>query len=237
MVLAALIIGYSKTSLGGLAVISVAIFATVLPTKQSTAAILVLLIVGDVVALSMYRRDAEWSLIKRLLPAVIPGLILGTIFLNVVDNTTLKRSIGIILLALLILQLWLQLRARSAPHARSHDHPIAAIGAGTAAGFATMTANAAGAVTTLYLSAAGVDKRRFLGTQAWFFFVVNLSKVPFSIGLGLLHRSDVTRALWLTPAIIAGGLLGRWSARRMSQRQFDVFVLLASAVSAVALLL
>jgi len=34
--------------------------------------------------------------------------------------------------------------------------------------FATMTANAAGAVMTLYLSASGIDKRRFIGTNAWF---------------------------------------------------------------------
>lgn len=38
MVVAALIIGYSKTALGGLAVISVAIFATIMPAKESTAA-------------------------------------------------------------------------------------------------------------------------------------------------------------------------------------------------------
>ena len=73
MALAALIIGYSKTALGGLAVISVAIFATVLPAKQSTAAILAVLIVGDVIACWHYRHDADWSLIRRLLPAVVPG--------------------------------------------------------------------------------------------------------------------------------------------------------------------
>ena len=43
MVVAALIIGYSKTALGGLAVISVAIFATIMPAKESTAAILAVL--------------------------------------------------------------------------------------------------------------------------------------------------------------------------------------------------
>ena len=77
MALAAAIIGYSKTALGGLAVIAVAIFATVLPAKESTAAILAILIVGDVIACWHYRHDADWSLIKRLLPAVVPGLVVG----------------------------------------------------------------------------------------------------------------------------------------------------------------
>ena len=82
MALAAGIIGYSKTALGGLAVIAVAIFATVLPAKESTAAILAILIVGDVIACWHYRHDADWSLIKRLLPAVVPGLVVGALFLR-----------------------------------------------------------------------------------------------------------------------------------------------------------
>jgi uncharacterized membrane protein YfcA len=104
-------------------------------------------------------------------------------------------------------------------------------------GFATMTANAAGAVMTLYLSASGIEKRRFVGTNAWFFLIVNLTKLPFSIGLGLMHWSDASRAVMLAPAILVGGLLGYATVRRISQARFDVAVLMASAVAALALLI
>ena len=114
MALGALIIGYSKTALGGLGVVAVAIFATVLPAKESTAAILLILIVGDVIACWHYRRDPDWGLIRRLLPAVIPGLLLGTLFLRVVDDDTLRRTIGAVLLVLLALQLWVKWRASEA---------------------------------------------------------------------------------------------------------------------------
>ena len=200
MAVAALIIGYSKTALGGLAVIAVAIFATVLPAKESTAAILAILIVGDVIACWHYRHDADWSLIKRLLPAVVPG-------------PRARRALP---------------ARRRRRHAAAHDRrgaararAAAAVGqvaqrhrrrrrpctsagppswsAGTGVGFATMTANAAGAVMTLYLSASGIDKRRFVGTNAWFFLIVNLAKVPFSIALGLMHPVDAVRAVVLAP--------------------------------------
>ena len=69
-----------------------------------------------------------------------------------------------------------------------------------------MTANAAGPVMTLYLSAAGIDKRRFVGTSAWFFLIVNLAKVPFSIGLGLMQPVDVTRALVLSQVVLSLGI-------------------------------
>ena len=236
MTIAALVIGYSKTALGGLAVIAVAIFATIMPAKESTAAILTLLLVGDLVACWHYRRDADWALIRRLLPAVIPGLVLGTAFLRVVDDGMLKRSIGGVLLVLVLLQLWVKTRGAAVSSA-AHEHRVAAWGAGCAMGFATMTANAAGAVMTLYLSASGIEKRRFVGTNAWFFLIVNLTKLPFSIGLGLMHWSDASRAVMLAPAILVGGLLGYATVRRISQARFDVAVLMASAVAALALLI
>ena len=236
MTIAALVIGYSKTALGGLAVIAVAIFATIMPAKESTAAILTLLLVGDLVACWHYRRDADWALIRRLLPAVIPGLVLGTAFLRVVDDGVLKKSIGGVLLVLVLLQLWVKTRGAAVSSA-AHEHRVAAWGAGSAMGFATMTANAAGAVMTLYLSASGIEKRRFVGTNAWFFLIVNLTKLPFSIGLGLMHWSDASRAVMLAPAILVGGLLGYATVRRISQARFDVAVLLASAVAALALLI
>ncbi len=232
---AAFIVGYSKTALGGLSAIAVVIFASILPTKESTAALLLVLIVGDVIACWHYRRDADWSLVRRLLPAVLPGLILGAIFLKVVDDTTLRRSIGALLLVLVLLQLWLRSRGDGVS-ATAHERPAAAWSAGIAAGFATMTANAAGAVMAVYLSATGIDKRRFVGTNAWFFLVVNLTKVPFSIGLGLMDWSDLWRALVLAPAVLLGALAGYATVKRIRQRHFDIAVLVASAIAAVVLI-
>jgi hypothetical protein len=153
-----------------------------------------------------------------------------------VSDDVLRRSIGAVLLVLLLVQLALKWRSE-APASTAHEHPALAWIAGTGAGFATMTANAAGAVMTLYLSASGVEKRRFIGTNAWFFLIVNLVKVPFSVGLGLMHASDLSRAALLAPLILLGGILGYATVRRISQRRFDVAVLLASAVAATALLL
>ena len=79
-------------------------------------------------------------------------------------------------------------------------------------------------------------KRRFVGTNAWFFLIVNATKVPFSVGLGLMHWSDAGRALALAPAVLLGGLLGYATIKRISQARFDVAVLAASAVAAAALL-
>jgi uncharacterized membrane protein YfcA len=233
LAVAALLVGFAKTAIGGVGSVAVAIFAFVLPTRESTAAILLLLVVGDVVAVWHYRHDADWRLIRHLVPAVLPGLALGAVFLARVDDTTLRRTIGVLLLALAALQLLLAWR--SADTSRVASSRTAAIGTGAAAGFATMTANAAGAVMTLYLVARGVEKRRFLGTSALFFFGVNVCKLPFSAGLGLFDGDTVRRTVVLVPFVLVGSWVGLRTARSLSQSRFDQAVLAATVVSAVAL--
>lgn len=243
---AALVIGFSKTSIGGLVSIAVAIFASVMPARESTAAILLLLITGDLFAVWHYRHDCDWGLLRRLLPAVLPGLVLGAAFLAVVDDAVLRRSIGAFLLLMALMSLWQHTRGARAgrgghggqeayPSLRTHRRRTS-LGTGLVAGFTTMTANAAGAVMALYLTAQGVEKKRFLGTGACFFLGVNLCKVPFSAGLGLFGAGTLTRTLALAPLVLVGAWAGLHAARRLSQSRFDQAVLAATAVSAVALI-
>ena len=224
--------GFAKTSIGGVATIAVAVAALAMPAKESTAAILAVLIAGDLVAIWFFGRHVDWTLLRALIPAVLPGLILGTLFLAWVTDDVLRRSIGAVLLGLVGLQLW-QRRQRTGPTRRSRaDHPLMAWITGGAAGFTTMTANAAGAVMTLYFSAKGVEKTKFIGSFAWFFLVVNLAKVPFSVGLGLMTWADILRAVAVFPLIVLGGLAGRALTRRLRQEQFEVAVLLGSGLAA-----
>lgn len=242
------IVGFSKTSVGGLAVIGVAAAALAMPAKESTAAILAVLIAGDLVAVRLFGRHVDWSLLRSLIPAVLPGLVLGTLFLAVVSDEVLRRSIGVMLLVLVGMQLWLGRRRRvRAVTARDGavlddrpsraDHPVTAWITGTAAGFTTMTANAAGAVMTLLFVAKGVEKTRFIGSIAWFFLGVNLVKVPFSVGLGLMSWADVWRAVLVFPLVVLGGFAGRALVRRLAQHQFETAVLWGSAVAALALVI
>ncbi len=244
--LAALIVGFSKTAVGGFAAVAVAIYASVLPTRESTGAVLLVLLIGDAVAIAHYHRHCDWKVIRQLLPGVLPGLVLGAGVLAVIGDDVLRVGIGAIILSLVALQLWLRRPGRVEP-SRDADRSggvgesggwgrPARVASGVAAGFTTMVANAGGAVMTLYLTAQRIDKLRFLGTATWFFLFVNLAKLPFSIGLGLISMSALVTALMLVPLVVAGGLFGAWVARRMNQRTFEIVVLTATAISGVALL-
>jgi uncharacterized membrane protein YfcA len=230
--LAALIVGFSKTAIGGMGAVAVALFASALPARESTAAALLVLLVGDALAVSRYWHDADWRLIRALLPAVVPGLLLGAAVLAVIDDQTLKRLIGAIIAVLLLCQLVLLRRGLPDWVAGRWSGSVA----GGAVGFTTMTANSAGSVMTLFLVSRRVEKLRFVGTGAWFFLVVNLCKVPFSAGLGLFSPWMFVMALVLSPLVVVGAALGVALVRRIPQAGFDTAVISASALSAVLLL-
>jgi uncharacterized membrane protein YfcA len=175
LALGALLIGFAKTAIGGVSSISIALFAAVLPARESTGAVLPLLIAGDVFALQAYRAHAQWARLIRLFPSVAVGVVAGAVFVSLVDDTVMRRTIGAVLLGLVLLTVW---RRRTGSHDGAVSGPTgaagggwpAALGYGSLAGFTTMVANAAGAVMSLYLLTARLDKLAFLGTAAWFFF-------------------------------------------------------------------
>ena len=223
----ALLIGFAKTAIGGVAMIAVVATAIVLPAKESTGFVLLLLLVGDVVAIWTYRKNVDWRLIGRLVVPVLVGIGLGALFLNWVDGPILKRTIGIILLVLLVLGLW--------PDKLATHRPSVGMAYGGLAGFTTMVANAGGPPMNLYLLAAKYDKWRFLGTTAWFFFAVNLTKLPVSIGLGIIRPDMALLALPLVPLVLIGTWVGRVLIKRIDQKTFDRLITIFVAVSALYL--
>jgi uncharacterized membrane protein YfcA len=227
---AALLVGFAKTSIGGVGAISVALFAAVLPARESSGALLPLLILGDVLAIGAYRRHVDWAALLRLFPSVAVGVLTGVAFVALVDDTVMRRTIGVMLLLVVSVHIW-QRRRATAPTGRAWA-PFY----GVLAGFTTMVANAGGAVMALYLLSSGYSKMRFLGTAAWFFFIVNLFKVPFSAGLGLIDAGSLGLNAALAGAVVVGAVIGRASIKRLDQKRFEQLVLLFTIVASVNLL-
>lgn len=228
----ALLVGIAKTALPGLATLAVAGYATVLPARESTAVLLVLLLTGDLVAIWAYRRDCDFTTLRRLVPTVLVGVVAGAAFLAFADNTTMRRTIGVILLALTALTLW---NMRRGLDDAAQGVP-ARIGYGALGGFTTMAANAGGPVMTLYFLAARFDMIRFLGTQAWFFFLINVAKLPFSLGLGLLGGEMLVPLLVLAPVVLLGTWLGRVVIRHIDETWFTRVIIALTIVSSLYLL-
>jgi uncharacterized membrane protein YfcA len=256
---AAVSVGFSKTAIGGFGPIAVAIFAAVLPARESTGALLPLLLVGDLMAVAAYRAHADRRILLRLLPSVLAGVLLGTLFVSRVGDDLMRRTIGVLLVTLVAVHLWTRRRKPAGAAAPEHPVPPGPVaeapvadaprapsrgarrpwltaGYGTLAGFTTMVANAGGPVMSLYLLSAGLSMLGFLGTATMFFFIVNAAKVPFSLGLGLISPASLWLDLLLVPAVLLGGWLGLRVIDRIDERLFERLVLLFTVVSALNLL-
>jgi uncharacterized membrane protein YfcA len=233
--LCAVLTGASKTGIPGLGILVVPLMAMVLPSRESTGVLLGILILGDLFAVIYHRYNAQWVHILRLLPATLVGIVAGYFCLKVVTNEQLTPAIGVIVLILLGLNYW-----RTA--VRGPDTPMPTqrwfgLVMGFTAGATTMMANAAGPVMTIYLLAMQLPKVAFAGTSAWFFFIVNWSKVPFSARLNLITPEWIKLDLMMLPAIAAGALIGILFLKRIPQKSFNAVVQILAAIAALRLLL
>lgn len=234
---AGLIIGVSKTALPGASILSVTLLATVLPAKSSTAAMLLLLIVGDVFALIVYRRHAHWPSLLRLAPAIVLGLLAGFAFLALSDDAIVRRAIGIILLLMIAITLWRRHRDRESQEPSPALRRTQAGIFGGLAGFTTMVANAGGPPMSMYFLATRTPVKVFLGTAAWLFATVNLVKVPFLAGLGLFTPQVLILDAAAAPLVVVGALVGMRIAAKLDQALFDRIVIVLTIAGSVALLL
>ena len=85
---------------------------------------------------------------------------------------------------------------------------LAVLLSGTAHGQSLVgrNANAAGPILTIYLLSLALSKERFIGTGAWYIFIINWIKVPLNIQLGLITFSTLKLDLILLPFIFIGAV-------------------------------
>lgn len=233
-ILAAVGIGVSKSGLPGISLLHVVVFAHLFPGLPSTGVVLPMLIAGDLGAVRLFRRHAQWAHVWRTLPPALAGVVAGWWVMGRLPGGRFGPVIGGIVLVLSLVQLARDLRPglfRELP-----DSPGFAWVMGFLAGLTTMLANAAGPVMALYLLAVALPKDAFVGTSAWFFLLINLLKVPFSCQLGLITLPSLAFNALLVPAILAGLLLGRQVVSRLSQRGFDILVLVFAMAASLRLI-
>ncbi|BDI31750.1 UPF0721 transmembrane protein [Capsulimonas corticalis] len=222
--LCAFMVGLSKTGFSGVSIITVALFAMMMPARESTGAVLPLLIVADVVAVTAFRRHAVWSHLWRMFPWAAAGIVIGWATMRLIhDDNILKLMIGVILIVMVALQ-WAQ-RLRPLPTEQKPASHLYAAAMGLTAGFTTMTANAAGPVMLLYFLAVGLPKMEFIGTGAWYFCIMNWFKVPFSVQMGTINAHSLLFDLKLAPLVVIGALTGRWLIKFVDQKAFEALAL------------
>ena len=232
----ALLVGVNKSGIPGLGMLPVILLAVAFEQNPGFATGLMLLMIcaGDIFAVSYYRKNADWKIVARLLPYTMIGLLLGFLTLRYLAGPEhLKSLIGWIILLLAGVHL---VRITFFKHAAVPSHWAFSAAVGLAAGFTTQVANAAGPVMALYLLSMKLPKDRYVGTCAWFFMIMNWTKLPIFCFEGRVTAAALHAVLPMLPLILTGAVLGVLFVKRAPQKFFEAVVEIIVIVSAVKLL-
>jgi uncharacterized membrane protein YfcA len=221
--------GIAKTGVPGLGILAIPLMVLAVgDARQSAGWLLPILCTADVFAVYYWRRHAAATRLFSLAPWVLVGVAMGAVALSLSERV-LRPVVGVIVLVMLGAYLWRRYRVSAVP-ITGHAAPY-----GVTAGFATTVANAAGPVMNLYLLNKRLPKEEFIATGAWFFFLINLTKVPIYLWHGLITLRSLTFDLMMVPAVVAGALTGRWIVHRISPQVFELLVIVLTGISTLLL--
>ena len=221
---AAFFVGVAKTGVPGLGILVIPMMVIAVgDARHSAGWLLPVLCMADVFAVWYWGRHAAASRLFALAPWVIAGMI-GGFFALSLHERQIRIIVGIIVTIMLAVYLWRRMKATA-------EVAVAPAPYGVAAGFATTVANAAGPIMNLYLLSKRLPKEEFVATGAWFFFMINLAKIPLYAWHGLFSRPSLIFDAFMFPPVLAGALAGRWLIHRIPARLFESTVVVLTALS------
>ena len=102
-VVAALCIGLTKAGFNGFAIITILLMARIMPAKESTGAVLPMLIAADLMAIGIYRRHVSWKDFWGLLPTTFLGLLAGWLLMKCIPDHEFGKILGWMILLMMLL--------------------------------------------------------------------------------------------------------------------------------------
>lgn len=236
---AVLLYGFSKTAMPVAGVVAGPMLAAALGPTVAAGFAVPLLLLGDLMGLLYFRQHANWPVMLRIVPGVLVGFVITALLFAFASTTVVARVIGVLLLISVGLEIYRR-RSKIDQRVDNDDAGPRRLEAGfygTLTGVTTMAANAGGAAMTLYLVKMRVPMLAFMGTSVWFFFILNLIKLPFVIPLGLITQDSLLANLWFAPVLVIGALIGITTFRRMNQTWFERIALVLSAGASIWLVI
>jgi len=234
VLLSVFLVGVTKSGFGGgvglMIVPMMAIAMERIPERGSEAALgllLPLLVIGDLIAIWQYRQLFSLSIVRKLLPGTLAGVVIGGLLLwwfhrqAHIVGALMRIEIGIESILLVGLHWW---RTWRGVQERLLPEPLRSHLTGTFAGASSTLAHAAGPIIAMYLLPLRLDRQLFVGTNAVYFFILNTVKLPAYWAAGQFERAEIGFTLRFLPLVAAGALAGLWLNRRLSDRLFSKVV-------------
>ena len=230
LVLAALIIGVSKGGISSAGMLAVPMLALFMNPVRAAALMLPVILVTDLVAVWLYRRDFSMRNVAILLPAVLLGIGLATLLMPYASEPLLLAITGGI-------GLWAVFRSwlGGVPEARP-ARAFPGLFWGTLGGITTFITHSGAPPIQSYLLPQKLPRLEFAGTMSIVFAAGNPFKVPGYVALGFFDGVG-----WHLPVLLAaigtlGTVAGRWMVRKLTDIAFTRLIEILLLVLSIMLL-
>ena len=228
-ILSVIVVGVSKSGFGaGLGVLSLPLMASQSTLNEALAVLLPLLIAIDLVGIRRFLRNANWRILKLILPAAFFGMLLGMIFFTVITPKALTLFVGVFIMLFLI-----QMLVTSHFGLRdAKPYPWLGRLMGITSGFTSFVAHNGGPPITIFMLRENLLPMVYTSTLGVFFAFINLGKLGPYAYLDLLHFKQLATSAILLPCVPVGVYLGFYLAEKISVKWYyrivQFFLLVAS---------
>ncbi|SFS33924.1 sulfite exporter TauE/SafE family protein [Lutibacter maritimus] len=232
--LAAILLGIGKAGVKGLGVLIVLLMAFVFGGKSSTGVLIPLMVIADIFAVIYYHRHTQWHYLKKLLPTMFLGVLIGVWVGNDISEVLFKQIMAVFILITVAIMIWMEKKkVTDIP-----KHWTFASGMGLLSGITSMIGNLAGSFADIYFLAMRLPKNEFIGTAAWLFFIINVFKLPFHIFVWkTLNLETFNLNLLMIPGIIAGFYIGVTVLKKINNQLYRKLIFIATVIGALLILI
>ena len=202
---AVLIIGISKGGFGGgMAIAGVPILSLSVDPVTAAGILLPILCCMDLMSLKGFWEQWDKALIKRMVPPVIVGILLGALTFSYFNESAIRLLLGI-MTVLFTLNYWLKTSKEKSAKTpgKAASHFWSAMG-----GYTSFVAHAGGPPINMYMLSLRLSKTMYQGTLVLLFTIINYTKLPLYFFLGQLSAPNLMTSLTLIPLAFVGVYLG-----------------------------
>ena len=225
-VLSVLAFSISKAGFGGaLGSFSVPILLFVLPAKMALGVLLPLFLVTDIWIVYIWRHMLDQRILLIMCLFGLVGQIVGWILFDYLNDRILTGLIGSIAIITVLSYVWRRLslgNQTSEEIVKSVNQRIyqrGAIWCGLS-GISSFVSLSGGIPAQVFLLPHALLRQAFVGTLSVYFFIINITKVPFYFEAGIFSESTIEVSLWLILIIPIGVILGKWLNNHLSDQIF-----------------
>jgi uncharacterized membrane protein YfcA len=228
-ILSVIVVGISKSGFGaGLGVLSLPLMASQSTLNEALVILLPLLIAIDLVGIRRFLKNANWRILKLILPSGFFGMFLGMIFFTVITPKALTLFVGVFIMLFLI-----QMLVTSHFDLReAKPYPWLGRLMALISGFTSFVAHNGGPPITIFMLREKLLPMVYTSTLGIFFAFINFGKLGPYAYLDLLNFKQLATSVILLPCVPVGVYLGFYLAEKISMKWYyrivQFFLLVAS---------